>query len=212
MSTPTEPLSYKPLHFPTQRPDEHVVMLLRRHWSILFRNIMHSVLMLLIPIILFSILFFTTTFEVTPGTPLYVLIVEAISLYYLFAFLSYFHHFIDYHLDIWVVTDQRIVSVEQEGLFNRIVSELNITRVQDVTSESKGKIQTFLHYGQVHIQTAGEQQRFVFEEVPNPSEVARVILELHDRVVKSEEFEKIREGEEYRQQMEQHQPPHPDTK
>jgi len=175
---------------------------------------MHVAVLAIIPPIAFVVVLFTIDIDFTPGTVPYILLVEGVSLYYLFTLLSYFHNFIDYHLDIWIVTDQRVISIEQNGLFNRVVSELNIGRIQDVTSEMKGKVQTFLHYGQVHIQTAGEAERFVFEEVPQPDKVAQVILQVHDRVAKIEELEKIREGEAYRHAIDKeefgtHQTPTP---
>lgn len=201
------------IHFPMQRPDEHVVMLLRRHWIILAHKVVHVFLLALIPPVLLTALFLGTDFEFIPGTANYVMLVEGVSIYYLFTLLSYFHHFIDYHLDIWIVTDQRVVSIEQQGLFNRVVSELNIGRIQDVTSEMKGKVQTFMHYGQVHIETAGNAERFVFEEVPHPDEVARLILQVHDRVAKITDLKKIREGEEYRHEIDKKEfGEHSDTK
>ncbi len=200
---PKQDLSeHKPLTFPTQRPNERVILLLRRHWTVLARDISQLIMSLLLPPIVIILLMNFTPISLAPGTATYVLVVQGLSLYYLFSFLAYFHDFVDYHLDIWVVTDQRIVSIEQEGLFHRTVSELNIVKVQDVTSEIKGKVQTFLDYGQVHIQTAGEQERFLFEQVPHPSEVAKVILQVHDRTMKIQDLQKIREEEEYRQQME----------
>ncbi len=202
--TPTGSLSeHKPLHFPTQRPNEHVVLLLRRHWTVLARDVIQLVLSLILPPTVLLILYFYTNFAIVPETPLYVLLVMVLSLYYLFSFLAFFHDFVDYHLDIWVVTDQRVVSIEQSGLFNRVVSELTILRIQDVTSEIKGKVQTFLDYGQVHIQTAGEQARFVFEQVPHPSEVAKVILQAHERAIQQDEMKQIRQSEAYRQEMKQ---------
>ncbi|MFC1597961.1 PH domain-containing protein [Patescibacteria group bacterium] len=198
---PTPGSEHKPLTFPTQRPNEHVILLLRRHWTILARDVVQLAASLLLPPVIIVILFLLTDIRLEPGTALYVVVVEALSLYYLFSFLAYFHDFVDYHLDIWVVTDQRIVSIEQVGLFNRVISELNMLRVQDVTSEIKGKVQTFLDYGQVHIQTAGEEARFVFEQVPHPSEVAKVILQVHDRTVKKHQLEEVRQQEDYRKQL-----------
>ncbi|MFH1838842.1 MAG: hypothetical protein ABH820_00955, partial [Patescibacteria group bacterium] len=51
-------------------------------------------------------------------------------------------------------------------------------RVQDVTSEIRGFLHNILDYGFVHIQTAGQQQRFEFEEIAHPNEVAKEIMEL----------------------------------
>lgn len=212
---PSHDLSeHKPLSFPTQRPNERVVLLLRRHWTVLARDVSQLVLSLLLPPIIIVLLIQYTPISFATGTAPYVIIVAGLSLYYLFSFLAYFHDFVDYHLDIWVVTDQRIVSIEQEGLFHRTVSELNIVKVQDVTSEIAGKVQTFLNYGQVHIQTAGEHGRFLFEQVPNPSEVAKVILQVHDRTMKVQDLQKIKEQEDYRQQVDygaqvEQQPPLP---
>ncbi len=194
---------HKPISFPTQRPNEHVVLLLRRNWTVLARDVIQLVASLIIPPVVLGLLYVYAQISVEPGTGLYVLVVITLGLYYLYSFLAYFHDFIDYHLDIWVVTDQRIVSIEQTGLFNRVVSELNIVRVQDVTSEIKGTIQTFLDYGQVHIQTAGQEARFVFEQVPHPSEVAKVILQVHDRAQTLNELESVRASENYRHELEQ---------
>ncbi len=202
---------HKPLHFPTQRPGEHVVLLLRRHWTVLAGDVLQLIVSLLIPPVLLTLLYFYTEFTLAPDSLLYVFVVEGLSLYYLFSFLAYFHDFVDYHLDIWVVTDQRIVSIEQEGLFNRTVSELNLLKMQDVTAEVKGKIQTFLDFGEVYIQTAGEAARFVFSQVPHPSQVAKVILQVHDRLMAREEMERIRETETYKQQLRVHEMPATNT-
>lgn len=192
---------HKPLHFPTQRPGEHVVLLLRRHWTVLAGDVVQLIVSLLVPPVILTLIYFYTDFTLQPSSLLYVFVVEGLSLYTLFSFLAYFHDFVDYHLDIWVVTDQRIVSIEQQGLFNRTVSELNLMKMQDVTAEVKGKIQTFLDFGEVYIQTAGEAARFVFSQVPHPSQVAKVILQVHDRLIAREEMERIRETETYKQQL-----------
>lgn len=197
---------HKEIHFPGQRSNEHVVLMLRRHWTVLARDTIQLVLMLFVPPILLGFGFIFTSFTVEPDTPTYVMLILGLSIYYLFTAVTYFHDFVDYHLDVWIVTDMRIVSIEQTGLFNRIISELNITKLQDVTSEIKGKIQTFLDFGQVYVQTAGEKGRFVFEQVSHPSEVAKVVLQLHDRAVKRDSLEQVHEGVDYQQQVTHQQP------
>ena len=92
----------------------------------------------------------------------------------------YFHQFVDYRLDTWIITNERIIDMQQLGLFDRVISELNINKVQDVTAEVHGQIQTFLDYGNVYIQTAGVQERFIFYSVPHPEEVARLIIQVND--------------------------------
>lgn len=174
--------------FPSQRPNEKLILLVRRHWTRIVYYITKLVGGAIIPIILFIFFFYAIDFEITSDLSSMIM-TFAISVYYLFIFLFFLHDFIDYQLDVWVVTDQRIINIEQEGLFNRVVSSQSIERVQDVTSEVKGKVATFLDYGNVYIQTAGEEQRFVFEEVPNPAKIMKIIQDVHDRVEEQEERE-----------------------
>lgn len=189
---------HAPLHFPTQRPNENVIALMRRHWTKLASAILRLVASALLPVVILIVFLTIMAVEIEINGLPYVLLVLGLSLYYLFALLAYFHSFIDYHLDIWVVTDQRIVAIEQEGLFRRVISELNIMNVQDVTSEVHGKVETFLNFGNVHIQTAGERARFVFEDVPHPAEVAKIVLQAHEVAVKKQEREMMHMAQEER--------------
>ena len=176
------------IHVPTQRPGEQVLLLLRRHWIIFFRYIIQFIALLLFPAAVIAILFFVGDYEVDTESIFYAVAVLVLSLYYLFILLIFFHNFVDYHLDIWVVTDQRILSIEQRALFDRMVAELNILKVQDVTSEVKGKFQTLFDYGNVFVQTGGSTERFIFEQVPRPEEVVKVILQVHDQARQREQL------------------------
>ena len=50
--------------------------------------------------------------------------------------------------------------------------------MQDITSEVKGFIPTFLNYGNIYIQTAGTQERFIFKDIPNAPEVTQEIIKI----------------------------------
>jgi len=107
-----------------------------------------------------------------------------ISLGYLFLWLVLFNNWVNYYLDIWVVTNQEIISVDQKGLFNHTVARQPISRIQDVKATSQGYAQTFLNFGNVEIQTAGENANFIFEEVPSPFKVADKINDLAEKEIK----------------------------
>ena len=85
-----------------------------------------------------------------------------------------------YYLNAQIITDQRIVDIAQKNVLFHTTSELNLGRVQDVTAEIKGMFGTFFNYGNVYVQTAGEQARFQFDRVPNPDRVAKQILDLFE--------------------------------
>lgn len=100
------------------------------------------------------------------------------SIFLLFSWLFLFQAFLDYYLDIWVVTNHRIINITQSGLFHRKVSELRLYRVQDATASIGGFLHTLLNFGTVEIQTAGEQSHFVFKDIPDPQSVTKTILHL----------------------------------
>lgn len=170
----------KKILFPSQEENEKIILFLRRHWFILFKIIFLYFLLLFFPIITFFIFqkFLPLTLENLLTGDLYPLLILAVSLFYLLVWQCFFHKWLDYYLDIYIVTDKRIVDVEQIGLFKRVIAEQKLFRVQDVTTEVKGILPTFLHYGNVSIQTAGTKERFLFKEVPHPYSVSKKILEL----------------------------------
>lgn len=101
-----------------------------------------------------------------------------VSMYYLGVWLLFFGQFIDYYLDIAIITNDRIIDIEQKGLFGRSISELDLTRVQDVHSEIKGIVATLFSFGNVTVQSAAEDKNFIFHQVPNPHRARQRILEL----------------------------------
>jgi len=104
-----------------------------------------------------------------------------VSAYYLNIWLFALAIFVDYYLDAWVVTDSRVIDIQQDGLFSRTVAELELSRIQDITSDIKGIIPSMLNYGNVHIQTAGETKRFKFEQVPNADHVRNKLMALVEK-------------------------------
>lgn len=171
-------------YFSQRRPDEEVVLLLRRHWHALLRHFLYFIAEIILPLIAFLVFIRFTNFALAKDNPVSILIILSASAYYLFIWLFFFNHWIDYYLDVWIVSNQRIINIEQKGLFSRTIAELNVERIQDVTSDVQGKLATVLDFGDVHIQTAGEEKRFIFEEVPKPRQVAAKIIELHQEAVK----------------------------
>lgn len=160
-----------------QKTYEKPLLILRRHPIIFLRQIILFIFLAGLPYLLYLIFvdIYPNTFDGSYGYPIFVL---TASLYYLAIWLFLFSNFIDYYLDTWIVTNDRIINIEQHGLFARTIAELDLYKVQDVTSDVKGIIPTFFNYGFVHIQTAGEKERFVFEQVRKPHEIRKKIIDL----------------------------------
>lgn len=78
-----------------------------------------------------------------------------------------------------VVTNQNLSQIEQFGLFGRKVARLNLEDVQDVTGRRSGFFATILNYGDLVVETAGEQANFVFKQAPDPTGLAAFINMTH---------------------------------
>ena len=107
-----------------------------------------------------------------------------LSLYILSVWYFLFKTLTDFYLDTWIVTDHRILEIHQLGLFKRDVSELRLSKIQDVNVKVEGLLPTFFNYGTVIIQTAGVIPEFKFEQIPNPQQAKDKILQLYDQFIK----------------------------
>ena len=149
---------------------------MRRHWIIVLRLIVMAVVLLLAPIFVY---YGVPVIQSPMGSDsIFTLWILFASSYYLFVFLFLFNNFLNYYLDIWIITNDRVISVEQKSLFSRVFSEKELDTMQDITSSVKGFLPTMLNYGDVYIQTAAEKERFIFKQIPNADDVARRISNL----------------------------------
>ncbi|EKD33305.1 MAG: membrane-flanked protein [uncultured bacterium] len=167
-------------HLPNQKPDEKILLFLRRHWLAPLKLIFFMLVAAAVP--------FGAYFVISIGMPnffthpiFYPISVLAASFYLLSVWIFAFQEYIDYYLDTWIVTNWRIINIEQKGLFSRTSSSLHLAEVQDVTSNITGVVKTFLNYGDVFIQTAGEKHRFEFKDIHNPEEVKSQIIRFADQ-------------------------------
>lgn len=76
-----------------------------------------------------------------------------------------------------IITNINVTQVLQVGLFNRKISELSMENVEDVTAQQHGIFQTLFNYGTLKIETAGEQNNFIFPYCPNPNAYAKALLD-----------------------------------
>lgn len=171
--------AFHPYHFAGQRENEEVIQVIHRHW---FNILSHFLLVILLALVLFGSMValpvFFPDFLNTQSERFFIFMENTLfMLIWLFSFMTW----IDYYFDIWIITNERIINIEQVGLFDRHISELNFSNIQDVTTTVEGIIPTVLNFGDVSIQTAGEQERFLFHMVPDPYKIKDTIMKLSER-------------------------------
>ena len=98
------------------------------------------------------------------------------------AFMIWTHYF----LDLWVITDRRIIVIDQIHFFNRKVSSFRLERLQDIKVAVDGVIPTLLNFGTLHVHTAGNnEENFTTAGLPDPRELQSLIQKATDLRLKS---------------------------
>jgi uncharacterized membrane protein YdbT with pleckstrin-like domain len=84
-----------------------------------------------------------------------------------------------------ILTTKNLIQILQKTLFNRKVSRLSMSNVEDVSAEQRGFFATVFNYGTLLVQTAGEMENFIFTLCPNPNKFAQQILEAREAYAES---------------------------
>jgi len=163
---------------------ENIIIEVRKHYWALWEELAVVIFIFFIPIFIYAVVSaIPSIINLIPGDPAF-LFLGLFAGWLICMWITSFMIWTEYYLDIWLVTDQKLISVDQAGIFSRQISTVQLNKVQDVTVEVRGIIATFLKYGDVKIQTAGEEREFIIHKVANPSHVELVInraIEEYDR-------------------------------
>lgn len=165
------------------RENEHILFEMRKHWFIISSEIFVLVILGLIPLIIPEILNIIKVDLklVIENNLFWPIFIFFYSFWILLLWIIGFIFWTNYYLDVWIVTNEKIVDVEQIGLFSREISMLHLDKIQDITTEVHGVIGTFLKFGDIHVQTAGQQREFVIKGIANPGDFAE---KLNDVLIK----------------------------
>ena len=162
-------------HFNDIAENEEIIKVVHRNWFYIFEQFLIVLVMFFVlAIALFAI---PQLFPVLSEGIFFNLFLFGESTFLLGLWIFGFFIWIDYYFDIWIVTSERIINIEQQGMFSRKVSELNYAKIQDVTSHVQGFIPTMLNFGDVEVQTAGEEENFIFRTVSDPYAIKNLIMQ-----------------------------------
>lgn len=163
----------KSFHLHALSEGEEVIAVVHRNWFYVFTQ--YVALIAISAVLIAAFVMLPKLFPIFTQVQIAKLLVFfesscALALW-IFAFLIW----IDYYFDVWVVTTERIVNIEQKGMFSRTISELSYGKIQDVTTEVIGFLPSMLNYGNVYVQTAAETERFMFRTVSDPYTIKNII-------------------------------------
>ena len=162
---------------------EKLLVVIRKHWLVFTLTAAAILFGALLPLLTVSFL--------PPGTLAAIFVSANASsagafLYYcwlLGLWILLFVNWTTYFLDVWVVTDRRIVDIDQKTLFHRDMITARLEKIQDITVTVNGVLPTVFGYGTMHIETAGDNPDFVIENAAHPYDAKEKILAAHMRAV-----------------------------
>ena len=175
--------------------DEKVITTVRKHWFIITIELGIIILFGLVPVFLFmfvlslppqsSIVDFFQT-----NTPL---ITFGLATWLLMSTMAATTAWTSYYLDLWILTDRRIILIDQVSYFNRKVSNFRLERLQDINVTISGLIPTLLNYGTLRAQTASaSENNFISYNLPDPRGLQSLIQSAMDDRLTT--IEKIPDG------------------
>jgi len=166
---------------------ENKVLVIRKHWIVFFGNLLLAAFGAVLPIIILRILPAELFTSVLPGSSAGPVSAFLYFVWLLFLWLFLFALWTLYYLNVWIVTNRRIIDVDQKGLFSREIAAARIENVQDVTINTHGILQTLFDFGTLTIHTASGSPDFHISNAAHPNLVRQKILAIHDIAIAKRE-------------------------
>lgn len=157
------------LNIQNLRPWEKIELVLKRHIIVYVILWLYFVLAIITSLTLYVFIWFTIVSNLLN------------VLFWMFLVNFFLIEWLDHELDMYVVTNNRIIWVEQTAFLNRNVSECNLGQVQEVNSRTKWFFSNMLNYWTLSIQTAWNKTTMKMNFCPNSMQEARKILNIVDQ-------------------------------
>jgi len=150
-----------------QRPDEHLIFDLRRHPAVLFRSFLWLALSLVIPFIILQ----SGGVGGWRG--------DFLLVFFLLFFLVLIRCFFAYFRSRYILTDQRLIKIEQKGFFHQLLSEVALDKIQETTCEIKGPVAALFDFGDLVLSLyPANEKKIVLEAIEEPKKVQQQINNL----------------------------------
>ena len=168
-------------------PNEKILLTIRRHWFVFLGEVAALIFATFLPFVIpfFSNLIYDWGTAYLAETQITSIIIFFSAAWLMLLWITFFVIFTNYYLDVLIVTNQRVIDIEQIGLFARDIATAPLGSIQDVKIEILGVIATAFNFGNLHLQTAGGDKEIVIHGIKNPEYVKKLIMSTHQSEVPS---------------------------
>lgn len=144
------------------RENEKIQKIIKKHWIVYFYLLFYFILWITVSITLLR--FFSSNI-------IYLVLVIFWQIFSLFLYIEW----LNYELDVFVITDSRIIRLQQVAFLDRTISECNLAQVQEVQASTKWLLSNLLNFWRLTIQTAWNASNFYMQYAPDVIKTARLI-------------------------------------
>jgi len=164
------PTSKELYTFRGQRSNEEVLLVTQQHVAVMMPVLFYWLFFIILLIILLK-------FVGASGYSSYVIFIGLG-----FGILYTIYRWYLWSNGVFIVTNERVIEIEQHSLFHREIGEAELEKIQEVTTDIKGFTKTFLGYGDVDIQTASAKNEMELRNIPSPYDVQQIIVTAQKKV------------------------------
>lgn len=83
--------------------------------------------------------------------------------------------------NVLIITTHRIVDIDQRGFFDKIISDVPYSQIEDVSGRIKGFWGTIFRYGSLQIQTGNGKVQIVVDRIKQPVYLQQDINEMREK-------------------------------
>lgn len=163
---------------------EEMLTVVRKHWFVITAELLGVLIFALLPFGLITIIqIVPVTIDLGEYSTLFIFFSAC---WILLTLLTTFMLWTHYYLDLWIITDRRIIVIDQIHFFNRKVSSFRLERLQDIKVSVSGVLATFLNFGTLRAQTASAaESNFMTTGLPDPRGLQSLIQKATDARLKT---------------------------
>lgn len=170
-------------HFLTQEDGESILRIIHKHPLTLVRDMYVSIIVFFVSLVVMLGYFQYGIWY----------IFVASFIFFIASVVFGFYSFFVWDRDVYILTDRRIIDVEQKSLFSKSQKEAKYEKVQDTHIEISGIFGAIFRYGNLSIQTASETS-LTFYDIPDPVSVQKLVTDLVSKS-QAEDEEEVDENE-----------------
>lgn len=141
---------------------EKIQKIIKKHWIVYFYLGLYLFLWISVSITLINFFWWII---------IYLVLVIFWQIFVIFLYIEW----LNYELDVFVITDSRIIALNQTSFLDRTVSECNLAQVQEVQATTKWLLSNLLNFWKLTIQTAWNTSKFHMDFSPEVIKTARLI-------------------------------------